>query len=48
MPISKDKTRIIVSIEKEDKKKLEEKAKEENRSLNNLIATVLRDFLENC
>lgn len=47
MPISQDKTRIIVSIEKEDKKKLEEQAKKENRSLNNLIVTVLRDYLEN-
>lgn len=47
MPISQDKTRIIVSIEKEDKKQLEERAKKENRSLNNLIVTILRDYLEN-
>lgn len=44
MTIRKDKTRTNLTIEKEFKKQLEELAKEQNRSLNNLIITVLQEY----
>ncbi|HHT7063043.1 TPA: ribbon-helix-helix protein, CopG family [Bacillus cereus] len=47
MAISKDKTRYALSIEKEVKEKLEQEAKEQNRSLNNLIETILKNYLTN-
>lgn len=47
MAISKEKTRVIISINKEDKKKLEEQAKKKNRSVSNLIATLIKNYLEN-
>ncbi|MBV4450975.1 DNA-binding protein [Clostridium tyrobutyricum] len=46
MSISKDNTRTLITIPKELKQKLEAKAKEENRSFNNLIITVLKDYLK--
>lgn len=45
MAISDKKTRTILTIEKTDKEKLEKLAKEQNRSLNNLIETVLKEYL---
>ena len=45
MSISKDKTRTQITIEKELKTKLEEVAKEQNRSFNNLVITVLKDYI---
>lgn len=45
MTISKDKTRYALTIEKEVKEKLEQQAIKENRSLNNLIETILKDYL---
>ncbi|MGQ8855373.1 ribbon-helix-helix protein, CopG family [Bacillus sp. SRB_8] len=47
MVISKDKTRYSLSIEKEVKEKLEQEAKKQNRSLNNLIETILKNYLTN-
>lgn len=44
MAIGKDKTRMSLTIEKDLKLKLEQLAKEENRALNNLITTVLKDY----
>lgn len=44
MTISKDKTRTNITIEKELKKELEDIAKEQNRSFNNLVITILKDF----
>ena len=44
MAISNDNTRTIITIPKELKIKLETIAKEENRSLNNLIITVLMNY----
>ena len=41
--ISQHKTRISLTIEKEFKKELEEIARKENRSLNNLIITILKE-----
>lgn len=44
--IGEDKTRVIVTLPKELKETLSEIAKEENRSLTNLIVTILRDFIK--
>ena len=43
MTISADNTRTNITISKTLKKKLEELAKEQNRSLNNLIITILEN-----
>ncbi len=45
MSISKDNTRTNITISKELKQQLEEIAKEQNRSFNNLIITILKDFV---
>ena len=47
MTISTNKTRTMLTLEKEVKKQLEHIAKEQNRSLNNLIETVLKEYLAN-
>lgn len=44
--ISDKKTRYSLTIEKDLKLKLEEKAKGENRTLNNLIITILKDHFK--
>jgi len=46
MSISKDKTRYALTLKKETKEKLEKLAKQENRSLNNLIETTLENLLK--
>ena len=46
MAISKDNTRTLITIPKELKEKLEQIAKEENRSFNNLVITVLKTFAD--
>lgn len=46
MSISKDKTRTQLTIEKDLKQTLEKLAKEQNRSFNNLIITILKDYLD--
>lgn len=43
--ISDKNTRTLLTIPKELKEKLEELAKEQNRSLNNLIITILKDYV---
>ena len=45
MSISKDNTRMILTIPKDLKAKLELIATEQNRSFNNLIITVLKEFV---
>ncbi|MWF62670.1 DNA-binding protein [Staphylococcus haemolyticus] len=45
MAISDKKTRTLITLEKTDKEKLEKIAKQENRSFNNLVETVLKDYL---
>lgn len=47
MPISDENTRTIITISKELKAKLEEQAKREHRSFNNLIIAILSEFAEN-
>ena len=46
MGISQGKTRTMLTIEKELKAKLENIAKKQNRSLNNLIVTILKDYVK--
>lgn len=45
--ISDKNTRTMITISKELKKQLKEIAKEENRSLNNLMVTVLKNYVDN-
>jgi len=47
MTISNEKTRYSLTMEKELKEQLEKEAKNQNRSLNNLIETALKDYLAN-
>jgi len=47
LAISDEKTRYALTIEKEIKAKLEQEATKQNRSLNNLIETILKNFLTN-
>ena len=42
--ISDVNTRTLITIPKELKTQLEQIAKDQNRSLNNLIVTILKDF----
>lgn len=43
MSISDKNTRTLITIPKELKSKLEELAKEDNRSFNNLVVTILQE-----
>lgn len=45
--IADNKTRFSLTIEKDLKSKLEEKANKDGRSLNNLIIKILTDYVEN-
>ena len=47
MTISKDNTRTQLTISKELKKQLEQIAKEQNRSFNNLVITILQSYISN-
>lgn len=40
-------TRTNITISKELKAKLEELAKKQNRSFNNLVITILKDYINN-
>ena len=46
MAISEENTRTNITIPKDLKKNLEDIAKEKNRSFNNLVITVLKDYME--
>lgn len=46
MAIKEDKTRTNITIPKDLKSRLEELAKKENRSFNNLVITVLQKYAE--
>ncbi len=45
MSISENKTRTNITFPKELKSKLEEIAKKENRSFNNLVITILEKYI---
>ena len=47
MAISDKKIRTLITLTKLDKEKLETEAKEQNRSFNNLVETILKEYLEN-
>lgn len=46
MSISKNNTRTQLTISKDLKKELEIIAKEQNRSFNNLVITILKNFVD--
>ena len=46
MAVSEDKTRTIISLEKDLKAKLESLAKQEDRSFNNYVIKVLKDHVQ--
>lgn len=45
MVVSKDNTRTLITLPKELKAKLEELAKQDERSFNNLVLKVLKDYV---
>lgn len=46
MAVSKDKTGVLVNMDKILKERLTELAKKQNRSLSNLIVTILKDYVD--
>lgn len=46
MSISNNKTRTMLTIEKELKQKLEQIAKNQERSFNNLIIKILKEYVQ--
>ena len=46
MAVSSDKTRAIISLEKDLKAKLEELATNEDRSFNNYVVKILKDHIQ--
>lgn len=46
MAVGKDKTGVLVNMDKELKTKLEELAKKDGRSLTNLINKILTEYVE--
>lgn len=46
MAVSKDKTGVLVNMDKTLKERLTKLAKKQNRSLSNLIVTILRDYVD--
>ena len=48
MSISKDNTRMMLTIPKELKAELERIAQEQNRSVNNLILTIIKNSISKC
>ena len=46
MSISNSKTRIALTIDKDLKEQLSKIAKDEERSLNNLIIKILKDYIK--
>lgn len=46
MTISSEKTRTMLTLTKDLKKRAQDQAKKENRSLNNLIETALLEYLK--
>lgn len=46
MAVSNDKTRTIISLEKDLKTKLETLAQQEDRSFNNYVVKILKDHVQ--
>ena len=47
MAIDKDNIRIMVTISRDENETLKELAKKENRSVSNLVGTLVKKYLEN-
>ncbi|MBO5564713.1 MAG: DNA-binding protein [Lachnospiraceae bacterium] len=45
---SENTSRIVISISKTEREKLERLAKQESRSLSNMCSVILRDYLSSC
>ena len=45
--ISENNTRVLITMPKETKERLEKLAKEDNRSVNNLILTIINKYINN-
>ena len=45
MAVAESNTRTMITLPKELKKELDERAKSENRSFNNLVVTVLKEYI---
>lgn len=45
MTIADNKTRTLITLEIKDKERLQDIAKSQNRSFNNLIETILKEYL---
>lgn len=46
MPIASNKTRVLMTLDRNLKFALEGMAKSQNRSMNNLIVTILKNYAE--
>ena len=46
MTVSRNKTGVLVNMDKELKERLVQLAREQNRSLSNLIVTVLKSYVD--
>ena len=46
MAVSKEKTGVLVNMDKTHKEELSKLAKEQNRSLSNLIVTILKKYVD--
>ena len=46
MAVSKEKTGVLVNMDKALKEELSKLAKEQNRSLSNLIVTILKNYVD--
>lgn len=45
--MAEDKVRVLIAMPKDMKAQLEAKAKDEDRSLTNLVVRILKDYLAN-
>lgn len=46
MTVGKDKVRTLISINKELKNQLQELAEKDNRSFNNMVITILKEYVK--
>lgn len=47
LTISKENTRTLITMSKKLKKDLEDLAAKENRTFNNLVVTILKEYIKN-
>lgn len=45
MAVSDRKTRLMITVDKEDRAVLEKIALEQNRNLSNLVATIIKEYI---